>query len=69
MACGSAQAKTGSSIRASLMDRCSVHLLLQNRGEVVQRDIVSKKDNDDKIHTSSNTSPTYVYADVVPLDE
>ena len=37
-------------------------------GEVVQRDIVSKKDDDDKIHTSSNTSPTYVYADVVPLD-
>ena len=39
-----------------------------NRGEVVQRDIVSKKDDDDKIHTSSTTSPTYVYADVVPLD-
>ena len=37
-------------------------------GRVVQRDIVSKKDSDDKIHTSSNTSPTYVYADVVPLD-
>ena len=37
-------------------------------GEVVQRDIVSAKDKDDKIHTSSNTSPTYVYADVVPLD-
>ena len=37
-------------------------------GKVVQRDIVSKKDDDDKIHTSSNTSPTYVYADVVPLD-
>ena len=37
-------------------------------GEVVQRDIISKKDDDDKIHTSSNTSPTYVYADVVPLD-
>lgn len=37
-------------------------------GKVVQRDIVSKKDKDDKIHTSSNTSPTYVYADVVPLD-
>lgn len=37
-------------------------------GEVVQRDIVSQKDDDDKIHTSSNTSPTYVYADVVPLD-
>ena len=38
-------------------------------GRIVQRDIVSKKDDDDKIHTSSNTSPTYVYADVVPLDE
>ena len=38
-------------------------------GEVVQRDIVSAKDKDDKIHTRSNTSPTYVYADVVPLDE
>ena len=38
-------------------------------GEVVQRGIVSAKDKDDKIHTSSNTSPTYVYADVVPLDE
>ena len=37
-------------------------------GEVVQRDIVSKKDDDDKIHTSSTTSPTYVYADVVPID-
>ena len=37
-------------------------------GKVVQRDIVSAKDKDDKIHTSSNTSPTYVYADVVPLD-
>lgn len=37
-------------------------------GRIVQRDIVSKKDDDDKIHTSSNTSPTYVYADVVPLD-
>ena len=35
-------------------------------GRIVQRDIVSKKDDDDKIHTSSNTSPTYVYADVVP---
>ena len=38
-------------------------------GRIVQRGIVSKKDDDDKIHTSSNTSPTYVYADVVPLDE
>ncbi len=38
-------------------------------GKVVQRDIVSAKDKDDKIHTSSKTSPTYVYADVVPLDE
>ena len=38
-------------------------------GRVVQRDIVSKKDDDDKIHTSSNTAPTYVYADVVPIDE
>ena len=38
-------------------------------GEVVQRDIVSKKDDDDKIHTRSNTSPTYVYADVVPENE
>ena len=37
-------------------------------GKVVQRDIVSKKDDDDNIHTSSNTSPTYVYADVVPLN-
>ena len=37
-------------------------------GRIVQRDVVSKKDDDDKIHTSSNTSPTYVYADVVPLD-
>lgn len=37
-------------------------------GKVVQRDIVSAKDNDDKIHNKSNTSPTYVYADVVPLD-
>lgn len=37
-------------------------------GRIVQRDFVSKKDDDDKIHTSSNTSPTYVYADVVPLD-
>ena len=37
-------------------------------GEVVQRDIVSAKDKDDKIHTSSTTSPTYVYADVVPID-
>ena len=38
-------------------------------GKVVQRDIVSAKDKEDKIHTSSNTSPTYVYADIVPLDE
>ena len=37
-------------------------------GRVVQRDIVSTKDSDDKIHTRSNTSPTYIYADVVPLD-
>ena len=37
-------------------------------GQVVQRDIVSTKDKDDKIHSRSNTSPTYVYADVVPLD-
>ena len=36
-------------------------------GKIVQRDIVSAKEEDDKIHTS-NTSPTYVYADVVPLD-
>ena len=37
-------------------------------GRIVERDIIAKKDDDDKIHTSSNTSPTYVYADVVPLD-
>ena len=37
-------------------------------GKVVQRDIVSTKDNNDKIHSSRNTSPTYVYADVVPPD-
>jgi len=37
-------------------------------GKVVQRDIVSTKDNNDKIHSSRNTSPTYVYADIVPLD-
>ena len=37
-------------------------------GKVVQRDIVSIKDTDDKIHTNSNTSPTYVYADIVPLN-
>ena len=38
-------------------------------GRIVQRDIVSaSKDENDKIHSSSNTSPTYVYADIVPLD-
>ena len=37
-------------------------------GEIVQRRIVSKIDNDDEIHTRSAASPTYVYADVVPLD-
>ena len=38
-------------------------------GKIVQRDIVSaSKDENDKIHSSSNTSPTYVYADVVSLD-
>ena len=37
-------------------------------GRIVQRDIVSAKDSDDKIHTRSNTSPTYIYADVVPLE-
>ena len=37
-------------------------------GRIVERDIIAKKDDDDKIHTSSNTSPTYVYADVVPLE-
>ena len=36
-------------------------------GRIVQRAIVSaSKDSDDKIHTQS--TPTYVYADVVPLD-
>ncbi len=37
-------------------------------GRVVQRNIVSKKDKDDKIHSSRNSSPTYIYADIVPLD-
>ncbi|MCG9128183.1 adenine nucleotide alpha hydrolase [Candidatus Poribacteria bacterium] len=38
-------------------------------GRIVQRDIESgTKEKDDKIHTSSNTAPTYVYADVVPMD-
>ena len=38
-------------------------------GRIVRRDIISaSKDDNDKIHTSSNTSPTYVYADVVPLN-
>ena len=36
-------------------------------GKIVKRDIVSAtKDKDDKIH-AGNSSPTYVYADVVPL--
>ncbi len=38
-------------------------------GKVVQRDIVSTKDKNDKIHSSRNTSPTYIYADVVPFDD
>lgn len=38
-------------------------------GEIVQRDIVSaSKDEDDKIHSSNTSPPTYVYADVVPVD-
>lgn len=38
-------------------------------GRIVQRDIEStSKDKDDKIHSRSNTAPTYVYADVVSLD-
>ena len=38
-------------------------------GRIVQRDIESaSKEKNDKIHSSSNTAPTYVYADVVPLD-
>ena len=37
-------------------------------GEIVHREIVSaSKDDDDKIHASNTTPPTYVYADVVPL--
>lgn len=36
-------------------------------GRIVKRDIVStSNDNDDKIH-AGNSSPTYVYADVVPI--
>ena len=38
-------------------------------GRIVQRNIESaSKEKNDKIHSSSNTAPTYVYADVVPLD-
>ncbi len=38
-------------------------------GRIVQRDIVSAaKDEDDKIHSSSPNPPTYVYADVVPVN-
>lgn len=38
-------------------------------GKIVQRGIVSaSKDSDDKIHASSPNPPTYVYADVVPVD-
>lgn len=37
-------------------------------GKIVHREIVSaSKDDDDKIHASNTTPPTYVYADVVPL--
>ncbi len=44
-------------------------LVAAKPGRIVQRDIVSaSKDENDKIHASSNISPTYVYADVVPLD-
>ncbi len=39
-------------------------------GQIVRRDIVSAaKDDDDKIHSTNPSPPTYVYADVVPLDE
>ncbi len=38
-------------------------------GRIVQRDIeTTSKEKNDKIHSSTNTAPTYVYADVVPLD-
>lgn len=38
-------------------------------GKIVQREIVSAfKDKDDKIHSSNTSPPTYVYADVVPLN-
>lgn len=37
-------------------------------GRIVQRDIVSaSKDENDKIHASNTSPPTYVYADVVSL--
>ena len=37
-------------------------------GKIVHREIVSaSKDEDDKIHTSNTTTPTYAYADVVPI--
>lgn len=37
-------------------------------GKIVHRDIVSaSKDDDDSIHASNTTPPTYVYADVVPI--
>lgn len=37
-------------------------------GKIVQREIVSAStDEDDGIHTSNTSPPTYVYADVVPL--
>ena len=37
-------------------------------GKIVQRKIVSaSKDENDNIHSSNTTPPTYVYADVIPL--
>ncbi|MCY4402068.1 MAG: adenine nucleotide alpha hydrolase [Candidatus Poribacteria bacterium] len=37
-------------------------------GKIVHRAIVSaSNDDDDKIHTSNTSPPTYVYADIVPL--
>ncbi len=36
-------------------------------GRIVQRNIVSTSDDDDDTIHTSNTPPTYVYADVVPL--
>ncbi len=38
-------------------------------GKIVQRDIVSaSNDEDDEIHASNTNPPTYVYADVVPVN-